>query len=132
MTGLQALRANLRLQVGGLIALSMLAAVGLALGSTERFHLSDGGYTVLVLLACGTMLTAFVLVGQHRLSSRVRGALLGVGAYLVLGFVYGVLRYAITQERSFLIGMSMITWPWFVVEDVGCVLGLWDCLSLGR
>lgn len=117
-------------QAIGLAILSLLLA-GVLVGLGGEV-LTGPSLAIVLFLACGSMLAAVVTVSIHLASSRRWGIVFGVAAYLLVGLLYGLLRFAITQERSFLITMSTWMWPWILVWDAGCLLEVWHCLTLGN
>lgn len=129
---LRTLEARPYAQAVGLAVLSLLlAAVLVGLGD-QMSQLSGLIHAGMVFLACGAMLAAVVTVTIHLSPSRRWGIFFGIAAYLLIGLLYGLLRFAITQERAFLITMSTYMWPWILLWDAGCLLGVWHCVSLGN
>lgn len=132
MTGPGALPASPYGQALGLGILSVLLSALLVVAPGTPYLLPDPAYQIVLLLACGTMLAAFTILSTRPFSSRLLGILLGAAAYLLIGFLYGNVRYAITQDRAFLIGMAPFIWPWLLVWDAGCLLGIWHCVTIGN
>lgn len=130
MAVLRALEARPYVQALGLAVLSLLlAAVLVGIGGEV---LPNVIYAGALYLAFGAMLAAVVTVTIQIASSRRRGIVFGVAAYLLIGLLYGLMRYAITQERWYLIYGSWLNWPWILVWDAGCLLEVWHCVTLGN
>lgn len=129
---LGALRESPYAQVVGLALLAVLLSAVLVVVPTQAPYLPGWILGVALFIACGAMLAAFLRLTTHRFPSRPWAILLAAAAYLLLGFLYGNLRYAITEERAFLIGMAPFIWPWLLVWDAGCLLGIWECVTLGN
>lgn len=85
---------------------------------------------VLLLLAAVPTLLLFlwasprVLPGRHGREAMIGGFL----AYVLVGAAYTAVVHLIGEVR-FILGV--VAWPGFLTADLGCLLGLWGCLSIG-